>query len=652
MNASEIGTKSSDMAKDNNPGSSEVIRPSREGGTRTRPVPLSQVRLGGRGFWADRVARVAARTIPKIDQMNEASGRYDNFRIVSGQIRGEFKGIYFNDSDVYKWIECAAWSLVHHRDAALEARVDEIVDLIAAAQMDDGYLDTFYQAQNIEQRWTRFRHHEMYCAGHLIQAAIAYNRSRGKRRLLDVAIRFADHICAEFGVDRNTGVDTHPEIEMALVELYRETGDRRYLEQATYFIDARGIRPIDIIEGPAFDQEYHQNRTRFRQLQRMEGHVVRMLYLTCGAADAAAETTDTELREVLDRLWSNMVACHLYATGGLGSRRETEGFGRDYVLPNREAYAETCAAVASIMWNWRMLLLENDRKYADLIELTLYNGMLSGVSLDGEKFFYVNPLADDGAHRRQDWFECACCPSNVARTLASLPGYFYSTTDDAIFVHLYDANEATLTLPDGMTVGLTMHTEYPWSGTVAIDVESDGDFGVCLRIPAWAADGWQATVNGEAVTDRSLHQGYLRIERSWSGGDRVTLEFALPVRKIAAHPDVQENAGRLALMCGPVVYCFEAVDNGGVHTERLAVEAGSQFTRERRPDLDNAVVLQGDGRVMLLHESWDGVLYQARDQAHPAPMTESRRMTAIPYYAWANRDDCSMNVWLHEAQDA
>ncbi len=620
-----------------------VVRPTPDSLAGARPVSIANVSLKD-GFWSSRIGRIASHTIPKMDEMNASTHRYDNFRVASGELDGSFQGIYYNDSDVYKFLECAAWSLVHFPDEALEARVDQIVEWLEAAQDDDGYLDTFYQAQDAGERWTQFRHHEMYCAGHLIQAAVAYHRARGKRRLLDVAIRFADHIGEVFNADGNPGVDTHPEIEMALVELYRETGDLRYLEQAGYFVDARGRHEIDVIDGTQFDQEYHQNRVPFRELERMEGHVVRMLYLTCGATDVYTETRDENLREVLDRLWHNMANCHLYVTGGLGARYSTEGFGRDYCLPNRDAYAETCASVASIMWNWRLLLLDTDRRYADLIELTLYNGLLSGVSLDGERFFYVNPLEDDGGHRRKDWFDCACCPSNVSRTLASLPGYFYTIRNDACYMHLYDSNRVSMTLGNGQALRLDVTTVYPWEGRIDIAVESDGAFALCLRIPAWAGDGWHCSVNADAVEGGLLEKGYLRLERKWSAGDRVSLRFDMPVRVLRAHPLVTENAGRAALARGPVIYCFEAVDNAGSDTERLLLDTDpSRF--ERVPGgVDGATTIRAAGRRLSLAE-WGDALYS---EAGPSAEASSGPLTlaATPYYTWANREPGTMNVWM------
>ena len=627
-----------------------VVQPTGAALADSRPAAIGDVALG-EGFWASRIGRIASHTIPKMDRMNESTHRYDNFRVASGEIDGSFKGIYYNDSDVYKWLECAAWSLVHYPDDELEARMDQIVEWLEAAQDDNGYLDTFYQAQDMGERWTQFRFHEMYCAGHLIQAAVAYHRTRGKRRLLDVAIRFADHICDVFHADGNPGVDTHPEIEMALVELYRETGDRRYLEQAAYFVDARGTHEIDVIPGTQFDQEYHQNRAPFRELTRLEGHVVRMLYLTCGAADVHAETGDAELREVLDRLWSNMTSCHLYVTAGLGARYATEGFARDYWLPNRDAYAETCAAVSSIMWNWRMLLLDTDRRYADLIELTLYNGLLSGVSLDGERFFYVNPLEDDGGHRRQDWFDCACCPSNISRTLAALPGYFYSTTDDTCFVHLFDTNQATLTLGSGQVVRLDTRTSYPWEGDIDIAVESDGEFDLCLRIPAWVGEGWRCAVNGETVDSTALDKGYLRLHRRWSSGDRIALQFDLDVRLVRSHPLVHENAGRAAIQCGPVVYCFEAADNAAMDTDRLLLDPEPQLFERVPTDVDGAIAIRASGRLLTLSD-WGQALYRNAADADKPAVSAAHTLVATPYYTWANREPGAMNVWIRTADVA
>ncbi|MGH2604392.1 MAG: glycoside hydrolase family 127 protein, partial [Dehalococcoidia bacterium] len=371
----------------------------------------------------------------------EATGRIDNFRRAAGQQDGPFQGLYFNDSDVYKWLEAASWSLATDPDPELERLVDETIAAVAAAQQPDGYLDTYYILGDEAGRWTELvRTHELYCAGHLFQAAVAHHRATGKCSLLDVARRFADYICDVLGPaedGKRPGTDGHEEIELAMVELARETGERRYLEQARYFLDARGY-------GLAGGDEYHQDHKPFRELDAMVGHAVRAVYLNAGAADIYAETGEPALLAALERLWRNMTTRRIYVSGGIGSRYEGEAFGRDFELPNARAYTETCAAIGSVMWAWRMLLLTGEARFADLMEQTLYNAVLPGVSLDGQFYYYQNPLEDDGHHRRQPWFHCACCPPNVARLLSSLPGYVYTVTDDEVWVHLYAEGAATL----------------------------------------------------------------------------------------------------------------------------------------------------------------------------------------------------------------
>ena len=496
-------------------------------------------------------------------------------------------------------------------------------------------------------RWTLFAHHEMYIAGHLIQAAIADKRVRGKDQLLGVACRFADHICDQFGPDARPEVDTHPEIEMALVELFRLTGNKRYLEQARYFVDQRGKHEIDTLRESHFDQEYHQNHTPFREMTRMEGHAVRMLYLNCGASDVAAETNDMTLKATLDRLWENTTDAHLYVTGGLGARYETEGFGRDFDLPNNRAYAESCAAVASIMWNWRMLLLDPNSRYADLMELTLYNGMLSGLSQGGDEFFYVNPLADTGDHRRQSWFECACCPSNLSRTIAMIGGYFYTTSAREILVHLYDSNEATLTLGSGETVRLAVETNYPWSGKIDVTIQQDGSFALGLRIPAWAGMGWCAEINGETTKTKSLRDGYLILDRDWHAGDVVTLDLEMPTRVLQSHPKVYANQGLVAIARGPLIYCFEAEDNRGTDTRLMVVEDLGEFQPRVREDLmDGLTFIEGAARFSEIGNAWDGKLYRRCSEDEPLALGPLETVIAIPYFAWANRSAGSMDIWV------
>ncbi|MEA2583967.1 MAG: uncharacterized protein QOF33_2052, partial [Thermomicrobiales bacterium] len=422
---------------------------------------------------------------------------------------------------------------------------------MADAQQPDGYLDTFYTVGDAGQRWTELtRTHELYCAGHLIQAAVAHRRATGKTSLLDVARRFADHICDVLGpaeAGKQPGTDGHPEIEMAMVELARETGDRRYLDQARYFLDVRG-------RGLVGGDEYHQDHRPFRGFDAMVGHAVRILYLNAGAADVYAETGDPALLATLERLWQNTARRRMYVTGGLGARHEGEAFGDDYELPNARAYTETCAAIGSAMWNWRMLLLTGEAKYADLLEWTLYNAFLPGLALDGWSYFYVNPLADEGRHRRRPWFACACCPPNAARTLASVAGYFSTVSDDGIQVHLYAQGTADISLPDGRTVRLRQRTRYPWDGDVALEVDGEGDFALSVRLPAWCENGAAVEVNGEPVRAEVRPGSYLRLQRTWLPGDVVRLRLPMPARLIEPHPRVVENAGRWAVARGPLVY--------------------------------------------------------------------------------------------------
>jgi DUF1680 family protein len=341
-----------------------------------------------------------------------------------------------------------------------------------------------------------------------------------------------------------------------------------------------------------------------------------------------------------------MSAAHLYVTGGLGARHETEGFGDDHVLPNRAAYAETCAAVASIMWNWRMLLLDTDRRYSDLIELTLYNAMLAGISLDGERFFYVNPLENDGGHRRQDWFECACCPSNIARLLASLPAYLYTVADGQVYVHLYDANDATLELGNGNVLQLHVETRYPWDEEIRITVTTAGPCTLNLRIPAWAGDGWRADINGDPVDDRRLQKGYLSLQRDWSGDDTVALRLPMPVCRLSAHPKVQENHGKLALMRGPLVYCIEGHDNPGLDIDALCICGDGDASIRAPDDGTELVFLEMQGRSVSMSEHWDGRLYRDLKSTEAPVAGELQAVVALPYFAWANRSDSAMRVWI------
>ncbi|MEM2374166.1 MAG: glycoside hydrolase family 127 protein, partial [Thermoproteota archaeon] len=385
-----------------------VVDTSKSPYARLVPVSLEAVKLQDK-FWSPRLEKLRTITIPVQYKLLEDTGRLFNFRRAAGKVEGDFKGLVFNDSDIYKWVEAASFILTEKFDKEIYDLVEKVVDEIASAQDEDGYVNTFFSRERRNQRWTNLRDmHELYCAGHLIQAAIALFRATGNSKLLKIATRFADHIVKTFSSGGRLGVPGHPEVEMALIELYRETGNKSYLDVAKIFIDNRGR---GIIGG----SQYHVDHKPFRELSEIVGHAVRALYLNCGVADLYMETGDLELWNALNRLWDNMVNRKMYVTGGLGSRHDGEAFGFDYELPNVQAYSETCAAIASFMWNWRMFLASGEAKYVDIMELTLYNAILAGISLDGKEYFYVNPLADRGKHRRQAWFECACCPPNIAR---------------------------------------------------------------------------------------------------------------------------------------------------------------------------------------------------------------------------------------------
>jgi len=632
-----------------------VVDTTRSPGARLRPVPITAVRLTDT-FWAPRLQRNHENTLRAQYRLLEEKGRLDNFRRAAGKKQLPFQGVYcFNDSDLYKWLEAASWSLaLHPKDTALRFLIEEAVTEIAEAQQPDGYLNTYFCAERAGERWTNFDLHEMYCAGHLFQAAAAHYRCTRSTRLLEVAIRLADHICDRFGPEeqgKQRKLDAHAEVEMALVELYRTTGERRYLEQAQFFLDTRGH---GVLGKPYkyFEPDYAQDLVPFRELDKVTGHAVRMMYLDCGATDIYAETGEVALKTALDRQWANMTERKIYVTGSVGAFGDGEAFGKDYYLPSVSAYAETCAAIGNIMWNWRMLLNTGEARYADRMEQALYNGMLSGISLDGEAYFYTNPLTDDGTHRRTAWFECACCPPNVARMLASLPGYFASVSAGAVWFHLYGASMGSVTLPEGQTVAWEQRAGYPWEGEIEIRIADAprNPIALCLRIPGWAQDA-ALTLNG-APADTALCAGqYARIERVWKQGDTLRLSLPLPVQYVVGHPNVVDTYGRVALMRGPLVYCVEQADHPDVELTALRLPADAELHPIVEANLLGGIVtLRGDARVQDLSD-WQHVLYrpfQAGDAGlrSGAPSQRASRLTAIPYYAWANRTPGPMTVWI------
>lgn len=604
-----------------------------------RPVSFRHVEIRDT-FWAPRIEVNRTRTLPHCLDQCEKTGRISNFAKAAGQMPGKYEGAYFNDSDVYKILEGAAYCLTLHADPELEARVDKVIDWIAAAQQPDGYLNAYYTLMEPENRWTNlFKMHELYCAGHLFEAAVAMAEGTGKTKLLDVARRFADHIDATFGPGRKFGYSGHPEIELALLRLYRHTGEERYLRLARWFLEVRGTAPIPKQNA---DPSTIQAHMPIRQQREIMGHAVRAMYLYAGVTDLVRLGGDAGYDETLHSIWDSVALRKMYVTGGVGAEHQHEAFGSEYHLPNDSAYAETCAALALVFWNQRMALLTGDAKYADVVERALYNGALSGVSLDGVRFFYTNPLASVGKHHRQPWFGCACCPSNVVRVIPSIGEYLYSTADNAVYVSQYVGSRARIAVA-GIEATLTMDTDYPWSGDVKIRFElpKPTTFRMCLRIPEWAGRA-DIAINGESLHRLKIDHGYLEVRWPWKTGDVLSLAFPMEVRRIEAHPKVVANRGRVALQRGPVVYCLEALDNGGKVLD-LSLPRQAELSAEHRPDfLGGVTVIKGRAQRAGAAD-WAGKLYQ------PARPTDPVEITAVPYCVWDNRDPGEMVVWLPEA---
>ena len=572
----------------------------------------------------------------------------------------------FYDSDIAKWLEAVGHSLQTHPDRSLQRRADAVIDRFAALQRRDGYLNSYYIQVEPRRRWTNLRDmHELYCAGHLIEAAVAYHQGTGKRTLLDVMCRYADHIDATFGPRRGQkrGCPGHEEIELAMVKLCRATGRRRYLDLATFFINQRGRQPHcfdaearargeqPARRGDTAPYAYCQAHFPVREQTTVEGHAVRATYLYSGMADVAAETADGELWAACRRLWRHMTERRMYVTGGVGSSRFGERFTADYDLPNETAYAETCAAIGVVFWAQRMLGVDPDARYADVMERALYNGVSAGVSLDGRRFFYANRLAahpatvSPGEHAfglgRQPWFGCACCPPNIARLLASLGCYVYGVGRDELLMHLYAAGEATVTMA-GVPVTLRQTTDYPWKPTVRIDVApaAPTTFTVSLRIPGWCRRA-SLTLNGRrAALRRLMRRGYARLRRRWRPGDRIELTLPMPVERVEAHPSVRHDAGRSALQRGPIVYCLEQVDNGPDLAD-LRLPRNAALRPRFEPDLlGGCVTIAGRARRRD-RSAWRGTLYSALPSK-----TRSAAIRAVPYALWNHRGDGEMRVWV------
>ena len=633
-----------------------------------RPPSAADVEV--RGFWGGRADAVAARTADILYERCVAAGMLDQIdpdRPVPEQripfhVRDGFTGAtvttqMFWDSDIGKTIETAAYTLHRRKNPELEAKIDAVVDMYGKLQQDDGYLSSWYQRMQPGLRWTNLRDcHELYCAGHLIEGAVAYYQATGKRKLLDIMRRYADHIATMFGPepDQRKGYCGHEEVELALVKLARVTGEAKYMRLAQYFVDERGRQPhyfdaeartrgADPKDFHFGTYEYNQSHQPVREQDKVVGHAVRAMYLYSGMADVATEYGDDSLRVALDRLWDDLHSKRLYATGGMGPSAANEGFTADYDLPNDTAYAETCAAVGLVFWASRMLGMGPNRRYADAMELALYNGAISGLSLDGATFFYENPLESGGGHHRWTWHRCPCCPPNIGRLVASIGGYFYGVAEDAVAVHLYGENTAKLTVA-GRPVTLTQESRYPWDGAVAIavGVAEPTRFTVHLRIPGWCSAA-KLAVNGEAV-DVAAHttEGYVAITREWASGDEVRLDLDMVPRRVYANPNIQADLGRVALRRGPLLYCAEGVDNpGGAHAVKLP--RGAKLDERYEANLLGGVVTLTVEAERETASDWDGTLYRT-----DPPTTERSPLKAVPYFLWDNRGSGDMLVWLRD----
>jgi hypothetical protein len=620
-----------------------------------QPVPFTKVQFTD-GFWQPRIETNLTVTIPYAFEQCEKTHRIDNFKIAGKLMEGRWEGEFgFNDSDVYKIIEGASYGLMVRPDPKMDAYLDELIGYIAAAQEPDGYLYTALTANAREggkrkitccynkERWDNLpSSHELYNAGHMYEGAVAHYLATGKRSFLEVAIKNADLICQVFGPGRNEGVPGHQEIEIGLVKLYRVTGDEKYLRQAKWFLDQRGRS--------GHKDAYMQSHKPVTEQTEAVGHAVRAAYMYSAMADVAALTGDAAYIRAVNALWNNVAHKKLYVTGGIGARHQGEAFGDDYELPNATAYCETCANIANVYWNHRMFLLHGEARYIDVMERSLYNSVISGVSLDGKRFFYPNPLESEGNYERSEWFGCACCPGNITRFLASVSGYAYAVRGNEAYVNLFGQSQAELSI-DGQKVKIVQETKFPWEGRIVLKIQPEKEetaMVLNVRIPDWATDDFRSSelyhfteplersaavaVNGQPTTLQTV-KGYAVISRTWQAGDTVTVELPMPNRRILCDRRVQDNIGKTAFQRGPLVYCLEWPDVEGGKVLNLMIEPDAPLEAAYRAGLLGGVtVLRGMGMEIV----------RSGEQISKTP----RAFEAIPYYAWAHRGPGQMAVWI------
>ncbi len=616
---------------------------------RQHPVPVQAVHVG-EGFWSSRRRAVTDRSLPSLLLLLEEHGVVDNFRRLAGRPELPRRGPLYTDSDLYKWIEAAAWALASNEtpDAErvqLKGDIDSLIGHILAAQEPSGYLNTFYVGDKVHLRFTELtRSHEDYCLGHLLQAGIAYYRATGNRRLLDAGIRFADYIVENFGPTKRPFVTGHPELEMALVELYRTTRQTKYLDFTRYLLS--GVER-DRLKLKDSDIHYMFSGKPFTSHTEFEGHAVRALYAASGATDYFTETGDPAYKKTLDLLWTDLTTRKMYITGGVGSRAGGESFGDPYELPSEQAYAETCAAIANVMWNYRLLALTGDARYADLLERALYNGVNSGLSLSGNLYCYRNPLASTGDKLRNPWYDTTCCPPNIQRLFESLPAYFYSSSRDGVYLNLYHNSELDWHLDDGTALKLAQSTNYPWQGDVRITVTPahPSEFTVYLRWPAWAAS-MDILVNGQPFNLPAAHKGsFVPITRTWAAGDTISLSLPLQTILMTANPRLTDDYGRVAVQRGPLVYALEQIDQSGAAISDIFLRPNSPFTVDFKKDLLGGVALLKVPGLLAERSVGDEPLYQS----YAAGAGRSKRvanLTFIPYYAIGSREPTPMEVWV------
>ena len=580
-------------------------------------IDFSHVKIND-NFWSPRLSKHVSATLPVcIDQIENQTGRIRNFENAA-KGEGEHSGIFFDDSDVYKALEGMAYSLINNPDPELEKKADEWIDKFAAAQQPDGYINTFYTLTGLDKRWTNMDKHEMYCAGHMIEAGVAYYQATGKRKLLDVCIRMTDHMMSQFGPGKRHWVPGHEEIELALVKLYQTTQEQKYLDFAYWLLEERGHGHGTMGDEGKWNPVYYQDIVPVRQLTDISGHAVRCMYLYCGMADVAALKNDTGYIAAMDRLWDDVVHRNMYITGGIGSSRDNEGFTEDYDLPNLDAYCETCASVGMVLWNQRMNQLTGDSKYIDVLERSLYNGALAGISLGGDRFFYVNPLESKGDHHRQEWYGCACCPSQLSRFLPSIGNYIYASSDDALWVNLYIGNTGQIRIGE-TDILLTQETDYPWDGSVKLTISTSQPLEkeIRLRIPDWCKT-YDLSINGKRI-NVPKEKGYAVI-KDWKSKDVIALVMDMPVEIVAADPHVKENFDKRAIQRGPLVYCMEEIDNP-VYFDQIQLSPSTTFQTAFASDILNGIkTIKTNGRA--------------------------QSATFIPYYAWDNRKAGKMRVWI------